>query len=384
MPVDNSTFYAACNLTGNPFRSNATFDDDPRLSIWAGQVKEREQFEKFLLRSRAEQVGNTNLTLLYGAYGTGKSHALLWGIHWLRNRADGGRSTAYYIPTLKKDKGKLSFAGAFQDDLIAKTGLVEEALLYRTWLQRAVNQFTGENEDVIIAASSDDIIERLIPAVELYNFAKDLFRYETEEAMRAFLAPKGQTDYQAMIAFSRLANLFVYELRFKDEVRRFRQSVHLMIDELDVLLQASTKEVLEVNDLIRHLYDLCPNCFGLVLAVSAEQEILPSIFTEYVLTRVSRQIEFKPFDRNAAVEFATQVMDGSRNDPGAQGRTGAFPFTPDALEAVLGQLTFRTPRKVVNVMQQLIEEARLADLDPAQKAITVGDLDASGITEEVI
>jgi hypothetical protein len=383
MPVDNATFYKACNLTGNPFRSNATFDDDPRLAIWAGQVKEREQLQKFLLRSRAEQVGNTNLTLLYGAYGTGKSHALLWGIHWLRHMEDGGESTAYYVPTLKKDKGKLTFGGAFQDDLIAKTGLVEDALHYRTFLQRCVNQYTSEN-DVGVAASNDDIIERLVPAVELYNFAKGLFRHETEETMRGFLAPKGQTDYQAMITFTRLANLFVYEMRFKDDVKRFRQSVHLMIDELDVLLQASTKEVLEVNDLIRHLYDLCPNCFGLVLAVSAEQEILPSIFTEYVLTRVSRQIEFKPFDRAAAVEFAVHVMDDSRDISADAARKGAFPFTPDALEAVLGQLTFRTPRKVVNVMQQLIEEARLADLDPSQGAITVGQLDASGITEEVI
>src|SRR3569833_225657 len=304
MPVDNATFYKACNLSGNPFRSNATFDDDPRLAIWAGQVREREQLQKFLLRSRAEQVGNTNLTLLYGAYGTGKSHALLWGIHWLRRREEGGKSSAYYIPTLKKDKGKLTFAGAFQDDLIAKTGLVEDALHYRTFLQRCVNQYTGEN-DVGATASNDEIIERLLPAAELFNFAKVLFRHETEEAMQTFLAPRGQTDYQAMITFTRLANLLVYEMRFKDEVKRFRQSVHLMIDELDVLLQASTKEVLEVNDLIRHLYDLCPNCFGLVLAVSAEQEILPSIFIVFVLLCVFCFFEFKPYDRAAAVDFAT-------------------------------------------------------------------------------
>jgi hypothetical protein len=383
MPIDNAAFYKACNLTGNPFRSNATFDDDPRLAIWAGQVKEQEQLQKFLLRSRAEQVGNTNLTLLYGAYGTGKSHALLWSIHWLKHMDGEGKSSAYYIPTLKKDKGKLTFGGAFQDDLIAKTGLVEDALHYRTFLQRCINQYTAEN-DVGATASNDDIIERLIPAVELYNFAKDLFRHETEESVRVFLTPRGQTDYQAMITFTRLANLFVYEMRFADEVKRFRQSVYLMIDELDVLLQASTKEVLEVNDLIRHLYDLCPNCFGLVLAVSAEQEILPSIFTEYVLTRVSRQIEFKPFDRAAAIEFTVQVMDRSRDGKADTARNGTFPFTADALEAVLGRLTFRTPRKVVHVMQQIIEEARLAGLDPSKGPITVAQLDKSGIIEEVI
>lgn len=351
MPLDNPTFYRHCNLTGNPFRSNATFDDDPRLAIWAGHASEQRQLKKFLLRSRAEQVGNTNLTLLYGAYGTGKSHALLWGIHWLKQIEANGRSAAYYIPTLKKDKGKLSFGGAFHDDLLAKTTLIEDTLLYRNFLARAMNQFTGENE-IDPARSSDDIIERLIPPVELYNFAKDLFRHETASDIRNFLAPKGQTDYQAMNMFTRLVNLFVYEMRFANETRRFRQSVYLMVDELDDMIHgASTKEVLEANDLIRHLYDMCPNCFGLVLAVSAEQEILPSIFTEYVLTRISRQIEFKPFDRAAAVEFSTSVMDDNRDNSEDPDRLGAFPFTVEALEAVLGQLTFRTPRKVVTVMQ---------------------------------
>jgi hypothetical protein len=177
---------------------------------------------------------------------------------------------------------------------------------------------------------------------------------------------------------------FIFGRPLRDETKHFRQSVHLMIDELDVLLQASTKEVLEVNDLVRHIYDLCPNCFGLVLAVSAEQEILPSVFTEYVLRRVSRQIEFKPLDRTAAVEFAIEIMDNSRRDNADSARKGSFPFTSDALEAVLGQLTFRTPGKVVNVMQQVIEEARLVDLDPSTTPITVEQLERSGITEEIL
>lgn len=383
MPVDNATFYGTCNLNGNPFRSNATFDDDPRLAIWAGQTQEQRQLQKFLIRSRAEQVGNTNLTLLYGAYGTGKSHALLWGMQWLKSITEDGQSAAYYIPTLKKEKGRLSFAGAFNDDLISKTTIISDVLHYRNFLSRCVTQYSTENitgTDV----TNDDIIGKLFPAIELYNFARELYRQETAETVKAFLAPRGQTDYQAMVAFTRLANLFVYEMRFKDEVKRFRQSVHLMIDELDVLVQASTKEVLEVNDLIRHLYDLCPNCFGLVLAVSAEQEILPSIFTEYVLTRVSRQIEFKTFDRAAAVDFVVHVMDANRIERNDDNRVGPFPFTQDALEAVLGQLIFRTPRKVVNVMQQVIEESRLAELDPSKGPITVSNLDASGITDEVL
>jgi len=186
--------------------------------------------------------------------------------------------------------------------------------------------------------------------------------------------------------FTRLVNLFVHELRFRDSVSRFRQSVYLMIDELDVLVNASAKEVIEVNELIRHIYDMCPNCFGLVLAISAEQELLPTVFTEFVLSRIGRQIAFAVFDRQAALEFATQVMDSepmrvSREDPA---KLGAFPFTPDALDAVVGSVSFRTPRKIVNILQQLIEEARLADLDPRSGAITVEQLDQSAILDDLL
>ena len=383
MPMENADFYRACNLNGNPFRSNATFDDDPRLAVWAGQIQERAQLEKFLSRSRAEQVGNSNLILLHGDWGTGKSHALLWGMHWLKQISKGGKSSAYYIPTLKKDKGRPTFAGAFVEDLIAKTTLLDDVVEYRQFLKSQITKFREEN-NLGSKVGDDDVIEKLIPAVELYNFAKELDKQDDVQKVRDLLIPKGLTDYQAMVTFTRIANLFVYELRFKNETRRFRQSVHLMIDELDILRQASTKDILEVNDLIRHLYDLCPNCFGLVLAVSAEQELLSSIFAEYILTRVNRQIEFKPFDRESSVEFATQIMDAMRLDAADTNKMGAFPFTKQALDAVLGQLTFRTPRKVVNVMQQVIEEARLKGLNPTSEPIDVETLDKTGLLEEVL
>ncbi len=379
----NAEYYKTCNLLTNPFRSNAVFDEDPRLKIWAGQKQEQEALEKFLGRSRAEQVGNTNLLLLYGAFGAGKSHAGLWGMNWLREQHKHGKSAAYYIPTLKRDKGKLTFAGAFRDDLIAKTALVEDVLQFRNFLTQCHSQYTTEKK-IGTNVTTDAVIEELLPPVDLYNFAKELYKLDKADAVREFLVENSQTDYQAMVTFARIVNLFVYEIEFEKEAKRFRQSVHLMIDELDVLAQASTKEVLEVNDLIRHLYDLCPYCFGLVLAVSAEQEILSSLFAEYVLTRVTRQIEFKPLDRDGAVDFVTQIMDANRADAQLKGKVGAFPFTQDALEAILSQLSFRTPRKVVNVMQQVIEEARLADLDPAKGAISVEKLDQTGIMEEVI
>lgn len=383
MPITNDEFYAAANLLTNPFRSQPTFEDDPRLGVWAGQERERTVLQKFLGRSRAEQVGNTNGLLLYGPYGTGKSHALLWSVRWLRSITEGGRSSAYYIPTLKKDKGRLTFAGAFKDDLVAKTTFVEDVMQYRQFLSRSISRYIDEN-GIEADVRHETIIEHLIPSPDLYNFAKDIYARQGDD-LRTFLAAD-RADYSAMVTFTRIVNLFVHEMRFQDELKRFRQSVYLMIDELDVLMIASTKEVYEVNELIRHLYDFCPSCFGLVLGISAEQELLTTVFLEFVLSRMGRQIAFSVLDRNDAVQFAIEIMDAepmraSRDDPT---RMEAFPFTREALEAVLGEVTNRTPRKIVNVLQQLIEEARLAELDPRQGPITVTQLDETGILEDLL
>src|SRR5258705_4722225 len=100
-------FYQACNMKGNPFRTNAVDEDDPRVRIWVGYDRQRELLEKMLDRVRADRVGLTNFLLLYGTYGTGKSHALHWSRNWIKEHQAG---LAYLIPTLKKDKCKMSFA----------------------------------------------------------------------------------------------------------------------------------------------------------------------------------------------------------------------------------------------------------------------------------
>ena len=79
MALAPEEFYKAAKLAGNPFRTNPVYAADPRAEIWVGYEKERARFMKFLTRARADQVGNANFIMVYGPYGTGKSHALLWG-----------------------------------------------------------------------------------------------------------------------------------------------------------------------------------------------------------------------------------------------------------------------------------------------------------------
>src|SRR5688572_12053317 len=108
--ITHEEFYAAANLRDNPFRSNPAADADPRQGIWVGYPKQRDLLTKFLERSLADRVGNINFLMIYGDFGIGKSHALLWSqyqiLHAQRAKF---MSAAYYIQTLMKDKAKMSF-----------------------------------------------------------------------------------------------------------------------------------------------------------------------------------------------------------------------------------------------------------------------------------
>jgi hypothetical protein len=291
------------------------------------------------------------------------------------------QSACYFIPTLKKDKGRLTFAGAFTEDVVAKTSLISDVLQYRQFLNTCIVRYRDE-EKLDSSTLDEKVIERIIPAVELYNFAKQIVKCERESQVRELLAPKALSDYEAVVMFSRLVNLFVHEFKLKAGSKWFRKAVYLMIDELDDLLRASAKEAREVNDYLRHIYDSCPNCFGLVVALSADAAELPAVFEKYILDRIQRKVLFDLLDKEDAVEFVRQVMDANRAN--SKGKVGFFPFDRSAIDGIMSQLVEITPRKIVNVMQQVIEESRLQGLDPRAKVVSLAVLEEKGILEEVL
>ncbi len=376
-------FYGLINLAGNPFRANPVYGLDPRMNIWVGYEKQKNQLIKFLVRSRSDQVGNINFLMLYGDYGVGKSHALLWAAYQIMHvHKTDFNSVCYLIPTLRKDKGKFSFAAAFADDLVAKATIKQDILDFRQFLHTCMYRYRDAH-GLGNSVNDEEILERLIPANELQSLAKGIHRCERPEQVEALLLPKGLTDYQATTIFTRITNLFVLGYEIGGEVLRFKKAVYLMLDELDDLLRASAKEAREVNDVLRHLYDSCPSCFGLVIALSAEAATLPAIFMDYILGRINRQILLEQLSKDGAMEFVKEILDANRVKKDAK-RSSYFPFEESAVEGVIAQLRQITPRKVISTMQQVLEEIRLCGYQKETGAVDLSFLDSNDILEEVL
>ena len=340
--MNPNDYYKKANLNENPFRSNPNFAADPRSKLWVGYEKQKNDLTKYLVRSLSDQVGNANFVMLHGGYGTGKSHALLWARNRiLHDQSKVFDSVCYFIPTIRKDKGKLTFAGAYLDDIIAKSDLLDDIQRFKDFLSECIHRYRKANS-LDHKTPQDDIIEQLIPAVELSNFAKEINRCQEPTDYKAAIAPSLLTDYQAMLIFTRLVNLFVYEFKISENERqRFKKGAFLFIDELDDLERAPIKEAREVNDILRHIYDNCPNCFCLVIALSAEVSQLTVLFYDYILSRIQRMIELVVLDKDDAVEFVREILKSSRISH--EDEVGFFPFEEAAIEAIVSQLTEITP-----------------------------------------
>jgi hypothetical protein len=290
------------------------------------------------------------------------------------------QSVAYYIQSLKWD-GKFSFSAAFKNEVIAKSNIINDVLNLEQFLSECITEYKkifklGPEH------TKEAVLEKIVNSSDLFNLAKEVIRCENEDHVKNLLTPKGLGDHQAMTIFTTLINLFVFEYRIGDEIQRFKKGAYLFIDELDLLATAPAKEARETNELLRHLYDNCPNCFCLILGFTATSAEIGNLFAPYVLSRVARQVRLDIMPVDEATTFVCQVLDSARANP--KGKMGSFPFDESAIDAIVSQIVSITPRKIINAMQQILEEVRLAGIDPSKESISREILDENDIIEEVV
>jgi hypothetical protein len=374
--MTHKEFYDAANLTENPFRANPVLEEDPRMSIWVGYEKQQRDLIKLLERTRADQHGNVYMGLVYGALGTGKTHALLWAKYQImKRRKEEFDSVAFYVQSLLKGKG-LSFAGAFSEDIVSKSNLLAEVLSFRQFIRECIVDYKKVAKKP--RETDKEVLEKIIPP-DLHEIAERILNCENESDVRDLLTVK--TDYEALLLFSKIVNLFVYDIKRESGSCRFKKAMYLFIDEMDILAECSAKEGRDINMLIRHIYDLCPYCFGMLLAFSGTAAEVGIIYNDYVQERVAKHIVLDYLQPDEAKDFVKAILDTARVDK--KKNTGYYPFHEDAIDAVIATLVQITPRKLVMKMQQIIEECRLAGIDPKDGLITAQVLTDKNIWEEI-
>jgi len=373
-------FYEKCNLTENPFIENPAVASHERASIWVGYEPENKKLVRILKQARSDQLGSIRFFLLYGGFGTGKTHALLWAQNMILHREkDKFNSCSYFIRSLKTHGGKFSFYRAFQEYIVNQSDLLKDIEKFKNHLIDKVSEYKKEN-GIEPTADPDVVMEQIFQSPQLVNLASKIYHSKGIDEIKDAISVSD--DFDSILVFTNLVKLFTYNIRSKDiEDNRFKRAVYLFIDELDDLLGASAKDARIVNDHLRHLYDSCQGCFGLGIAISAEVSELPMYFLDPVLSRVDRNIELSLLDKPQALDFIKQMLSKYR----IKEDDSYFPFSDEAIEHIVDQINQMTPRKIVKAMYETIEQVRLDEFEPkSTNMVTLDALDEMDIMEEII
>lgn len=376
--VSAQDFYDACKLAENPFRENPAVASHERASIWVGYERERRKLIRILQQARADQIGSTRMFLLYGGFGTGKSHALLWAQNLIHQQhASEYQACVYYIRSLKTHGGKFSFHRAFQEYVVRQSSLMKDLQEFRSFLQTEMSMYK-HNFGMLSTRDNREVIAEVFKAPELIKMATHIF--ETSGSLDGVVSVTD--DFDSIQRFAALVNLFTFPIpNPTGEDKRYKRAVYLFIDELDDLSGVTAKEARLVNDHLRHLYDYSQGCFCLGLAISAELSELSMYFMDYVLTRIDRNIELSLLDREQAMEFIRGMLAHSRS----QEATDFFPFDQQAVEHIVDRMVQITPRSIVKSMFETIEHVRLQGFLPSTSdPITLDKLDELGVLEDVL
>ncbi len=374
-------FYKSCNLTMNPFGPNSSDTADVRSGIWVGYEGVKKKLGRMLVSSRSDQIGSTKMGVMYGGFGTGKTHALLWAQNLiLHSEKDEFNSVCYYIPTLKKVQ-KFNFNDTFMYDLLPKSNILEDVKGYFHWLNTQTIKFR-DDKNIPGQVDIKTVIKDMFgSSTELYNLAIQIYEAETEINIKKILTPKN--DYEAMVLFCGLVNLFTYKFEYSDSEARYKKGAYLFIDEFDDIQSGSPAMQRQVNDLIRHIFDSCSKHLVVICSLSAEISELSFYFEEFNLSRISRYFELQLLETDESVNFIKEILNTARADESLP--SDFYPFDEAALELIINSMTQITPRRICNAIHETLERVRLEGFTPSPtNLISPEILDEYEIQDEVL
>lgn len=382
MTSKKEEYYKACGLQDNPFLPNPSTWNVPQAGIWAGYKKEKSRLSRVIKQIRSDQLQTKNCFLMYGNYGTGKTHAMLWAQHQiLKAQAEEFESAAYLIRTVKVNN-KFGFLLPFRNDVVGGSEFKKDLERYKSWLIGALVRYKQEN-GIPADTSEKDVAKIIFGAPDLIALVQNLLDTRNDTEVEA-LVSKVKTDDEALQLFTKMVSIFVFNIPSREiEENRFRKGVYLFIDELDDLEDCTPKERRSINDIIRHLYDYTPeNCFCLGLAITAEQSELEFYFQEYVLTRIDRQIYLELLPAESGEKFVIDALGNYRTDGDYD---DAYPFDKDAIQEILNQMTTLNPRNITKKFKDVLNHLLLEEFVPSKKEpITVDVIERYEVIEAVI
>lgn len=372
-----STTLEFAKLTANPF----TLVPNEEVTVWAGYEELKSQLLDIVDSCRSDRVGLSEFAVMYGDYGTGKSHALRYLRYWISDREkDDFNSPCVYLNTMKVAPS-MSFVVLYRRIMelllphIRETAEWLDFAVEDTAKQRAPGSSLQELE-----AAKDQIYREgsATPGFPALSLLLRGIKNQKDEALRILFGDKiagtgamgryrsynmtGPIDseYDATKCLGAYVNLCTRgagALSDGDLLGR-NKAFYFFFDELEIVEDLPPREVLSLNQGLRDLINACPENCCFLFGMSGDVRDIYGLLTPAVLRRMSREpLPISPLDSDEAVDFLVQVLKGyraDRNDP------DEYPFERQALFAIAEDTQSRTPSELFRGCRRVLEKTVLS------------------------
>lgn len=389
------TALTVAGFRDNPFRIVPPAEMDS--VIWAGDTAIIDELMEAARSPRADALGTSELVVLFGEYGSGKTNALKFLTRVMRQE---GALVAYLVRPSVADKptwhdiGRSLFTQVFRkEDVAQRLGHLRKFVMVES-AKRAkaeLGEGADSNPDELAAVQRTKVqqvaAEILPEAPGFVEFAMDL-AHTRKDRNWSYLADKPSptlgkevssqynlpadglaSDYGATLLLSSLVRTLTYPTpRVGTEV------VCILMDEIEGIVDLPPASRLSILQGIRDLFNACTEHLFMALAsTSSDASELWGILDTPLMQRLSRApVQFSQLEVPDAKEFLLDVMDQHRPDDYSGPRE--WPFADDGVEAfVQGCPPPITPRKLLVSAARLVFQKKIEDVK-AGRALEAGDI----------
>lgn len=374
--------------------------------VWAGSTDIKSELLRIVREVQHSQLELSHLALIYGEYGSGKTHALKYLRDHLKAQ---GRALVAYLDKPKVEK-KGSFLGIVKE-VIKQIGrgplrtAVEPIIRYiQREVQLELPELLGragpdELKDLALYAnraqadSRRRLQETLYPRFpEIFNVFEGLVNDDpvawsyfsskvAPATLKAFELNSGiEDDHDALRALAAIYTILTTKYPEIPGTPVF-DAAYLLVDEMEQFLEMKADEYISIRTGLRDLFNSCTEHFALLLSATAENaSLFHGILEEAIMVRVTANpIHMSSHDEvDDGAKFLTELMKYARN--GIQAPSPEHPFTPEGLKEVVERTSApRTARKLIQNANRAWQGSASVVLNGGQ--VDVGDVQAvQGLT----
>lgn len=352
---------AAAGFKENPFR--IVPPNEMENILWAGDRSQIDNLIEAARSPRSDNLSTSELVVLYGDFGSGKTNALK--LLYKQLIAD-RELVAYLINPLVADKPgwhdvvRTLFTRAFQRD-----DVIERLKPLRRWAlveadNRARSQLgRGADPDSLRSATErakKETYQSIAPELPGFaEFALDLcdpqkqdtdrnWSYLTAKPSAALgttmsnlygLPPEGMSsDYSATLLLASLVKVITFEPNGDADFQPGARTVCLLMDEMEDLQDLPNASRYSIQQGLRDLFNTCTEHLFIALAATgSDASEMWGLLEQPLMQRLSRlPVEFPAMESGQARDFLLEIMKIYHAKADFKG-PAEWPFTDDGLDA---------------------------------------------------